>query len=166
VEAQPEHPLCQHPRWDGHPTEKPAPSKAPFYGIILGRIRLNATFGQLDNFQNEPLTFEVVDFPDVNHALLGRLCFAKFMVVPNYTYLKLKMPGPNGVITIEGGLEKAYYGKQDSVPPALASMQEWHQQREELQRRRCLIDRALVRRQTQLAAAKARLAPSSRRLAP
>jgi hypothetical protein len=24
----------------------------------------------------------------------------KFMAVPNYTYLKLKMPGPNGVITI------------------------------------------------------------------
>jgi len=24
------------------------------------------------------------------------------MAVPNYIYLKLKMPGPNGVITIEG----------------------------------------------------------------
>jgi hypothetical protein len=22
------------------------------------------------------------------------------MVIPNYTYLKLKMPGPNGVITV------------------------------------------------------------------
>jgi len=22
------------------------------------------------------------------------------MVIPNYTYLKLKMPGPNGIITI------------------------------------------------------------------
>jgi hypothetical protein len=30
----------------------------------------------------------------------GRPCYAKFMVVPNYTYLKLKMPGPNGVITV------------------------------------------------------------------
>jgi hypothetical protein len=86
----------------------------------LERIRLNATFGQPDNFQNEPLTFEVVDFPDVNHALLGRVCFAMFMVVPNYTYLKLKMPGPNGVITIEGSLEKAYYCKQDSVTQAAA----------------------------------------------
>jgi hypothetical protein len=32
--------------------------------------------------------------------VLGRPCYAKFMVVPNYTYLKLKMPGPNGVITV------------------------------------------------------------------
>ena len=30
------------------------------------------------------------------------------MAVPNYTYLKLKMPGPNGVITIESTYEHAY----------------------------------------------------------
>jgi hypothetical protein len=68
----------------------------------------------------EPLTFEVVDFPDVYHVLLGRPCFSKFMVVPNYTYLKLKMSGPNRVITIEGSLEQAYYCEQDSVAQAAA----------------------------------------------
>ncbi|XP_066308246.1 uncharacterized protein [Miscanthus floridulus] len=30
------------------------------------------------------------------------------MAVPIYTYLKLKMPGPNGVITIESTYEHAY----------------------------------------------------------
>ncbi|XP_066374953.1 uncharacterized protein [Miscanthus floridulus] len=30
------------------------------------------------------------------------------MAVPNYTYLKLKMPGPNDVITIESTYEQAY----------------------------------------------------------
>jgi hypothetical protein len=30
------------------------------------------------------------------------------MVVPNYTYLKLKMPGPNGVITVMPSYEHAY----------------------------------------------------------
>ena len=30
------------------------------------------------------------------------------MVVPNYTYLKLKMPGPNSVITVESMYEHAY----------------------------------------------------------
>jgi hypothetical protein len=30
------------------------------------------------------------------------------MVVPNYTYLKLKMPGPNGVISIGPSYEHAY----------------------------------------------------------
>ena len=46
------------------------------------------------------LTFEVVDFSGSYHAILGRPCYAKFMAVPNYTYLKFKMPGPNGVITV------------------------------------------------------------------
>jgi hypothetical protein len=41
----------------------------------LGRIWLNVTFGQPDNFRKEPLTFEVVDFPRVYHTLLGRPCF-------------------------------------------------------------------------------------------
>ena len=30
------------------------------------------------------------------------------MAVPNYTYLKLKMPGPNGIITVESTYEHAY----------------------------------------------------------
>jgi hypothetical protein len=40
--------------------------------------------------------------------VLGRLRYAKFMVVPNYTYLKLKMPGPKGVITIGPTYRHAY----------------------------------------------------------
>jgi hypothetical protein len=42
----------------------------------------------------------VVGFLGTYHAVLGRLCYAKFMAIPNYTYLKLKMSGPHGVITI------------------------------------------------------------------
>ena len=57
-------------------------------------------FGDHTNFRSEVLAFEVVDFLGSYHAILGRPCYAKFMAVPNYTYLKLKMPGPNGVITI------------------------------------------------------------------
>ena len=30
------------------------------------------------------------------------------MAIPNYTYLKLKMPGPKGVITISSSYEHAY----------------------------------------------------------
>jgi hypothetical protein len=40
--------------------------------------------------------------------VLGRPCYAKFMVVPNYTYLKLKMTGPNGVITVGSTYRHAY----------------------------------------------------------
>jgi hypothetical protein len=37
------------------------------------------------------------------------------MAVPNYTYLKLKMLGLRGVITIEGSFEEAYYCQKDCV---------------------------------------------------
>lgn len=35
-------------------------------------------------------------------------CYSKFMAVPSYGYLKLKMPGPHGVITITGNFWDAY----------------------------------------------------------
>jgi hypothetical protein len=80
---------------------------APFHGIIpgkrvqpLGQLDLPVCFGTPSNFRRETLTFEVVGFRGTYHAVLGRPCYAKFMAVPNYTYLKLKMSGPNGVITV------------------------------------------------------------------
>ena len=54
------------------------------------------------------LTFEVVDFLGSYHGILGRPCYAKFMAVPNYTYLKLKMPGLNGVITVGSTFSHAF----------------------------------------------------------
>jgi hypothetical protein len=30
------------------------------------------------------------------------------MATPNYTYLKLKMPGPNGIITVGTSVQRAY----------------------------------------------------------
>jgi hypothetical protein len=80
---------------------------APFHGIIpgkhvlpLGQFDLPVCFGTPSNFRRETLMFEVVGFRGTYHAVLGRPCYAKFMDVPNYTYLKLKMPSPNGVITV------------------------------------------------------------------
>ena len=85
------------------------PTVAPFHGIMPGQqavplrqIDLPVTFGVPSNFRTETLTFEVVGFDGAYHAVLGRPCYAKFMAVPNYTYLKLKMPGPNGVISVGG----------------------------------------------------------------
>jgi hypothetical protein len=79
------------------------PTRAPFHGIVLGKqakplgqIDLPVTFGDPSNFRTKILTFEVVRFHETYHAILGRLCYAKFMVVPNYTYLKLKMLGLHG----------------------------------------------------------------------
>ena len=35
------------------------------------------------------------------------------MAVPNYTYLNLKLPGPNGVITVSGSFEQAYVSSRE-----------------------------------------------------
>ena len=76
--------------------------------IQLRQIDLPITFRDPTNYRMEILTFEVVGFHGTYHAILGRPCYAKFMVVPNYTYLKLKMPGPSGVITISTSFQHAY----------------------------------------------------------
>jgi hypothetical protein len=50
----------------------------------------------------------MVGFRGTYHAILGRPCYAKFMAVPNYTYVKMKMPGPKGVITVGSSIEHAF----------------------------------------------------------
>ena len=50
----------------------------------------------------------MVRFRGTYHAVLGRPCYAKFMAVPNYTYLKLKMSGPNRVITVSPTYRHTY----------------------------------------------------------
>ena len=65
-------------------------------------------FGNRANFYLEILTFKVVDFLGSYHAILGRPCYAKFMAIPNYTNLKLKMSGPNGVITVGSAFLHAF----------------------------------------------------------
>jgi hypothetical protein len=39
------------------------------------------------------------------HVIPGRPTFPRFMAVPHYTYLVLKMPGPNGIIIVKGSFE-------------------------------------------------------------
>jgi hypothetical protein len=73
----------------------------------MGRIQLEVLFGEKDNYRREPIWFEVVDLNSPYHALLGRPALAKFMVVPHYAYLKMKLPGPRGVITITGCYKKS-----------------------------------------------------------
>jgi len=91
------------------------PVSSPFHSAILGtqayplgQIDLSVTFGDRANFRSEVLTFEVVDFLGSYHTILGWPCYAKFMVILNYTYLKLKMLGPNDIITMGGTFSHAY----------------------------------------------------------
>ena len=73
----------------------------------LGRISLEVVFGNATNFRKETLDFEVVDWKSQYHAILGRPAFARFMAVLHYAYFKLKMPGPHGVITVNGSFVRS-----------------------------------------------------------
>jgi len=67
-------------------------------------VVLPVTFGTLDNYKTWLIKFEVEDFESSYHAILGRLALSKFMAIPHYVYLLLKMPGRAGVLTFRGDL--------------------------------------------------------------
>jgi hypothetical protein len=103
-------------------TSKLTPSKAPFYGIVpgnaahpLGTVVLPVTFGTRENYRTEFIKFEATNFESSYHAILGRPALAKFMAVPHYVYLLLKMPGHSGVLTLQGDLKKSYDCNQEAI---------------------------------------------------
>jgi len=90
------------------------PTHTTFHGIVpgascapMGKIWIDVLFGDRENCRTECLLFEVVDLESPYHALLGRPALAKFMASTHMPYLKMKMPGPNGVITIVGDYKKS-----------------------------------------------------------
>jgi hypothetical protein len=98
------------------------PSKSPFYNIVpstaahpLGTVVLPVTFGTRENYRTEFIKFEVANFESSYHAILGRSALAKFMAVPHYVYLLLKMPGQSGVLTLRGDLKKSYDCNQEAI---------------------------------------------------
>jgi hypothetical protein len=96
-----------------HMLTKSAP---PFYGIVpgnatipLGAVVLPVTFGEnRENDRTEYIKFKVADFKTSYHAILGRPAIAKFMTVPHYTYLVLKMPSPAGVLSLQGDFKISF----------------------------------------------------------
>ena len=91
-------------------------SNTTFEGVIpgvearcRGSLVLEVTFGSPGNFRSEELLFTIAPLQSGYHALLGRMAFARFNAVPHYTYLKLKMPGPRGVITVNGNTEHSLH---------------------------------------------------------
>jgi hypothetical protein len=58
----------------------------------MGHITLSMQFGTTDHYHVDYINFIVSDFEGTCHAILGRPDLAKFMVVPHYVYLLLKMP--------------------------------------------------------------------------
>ena len=97
-------------------------SKAPFYRIVLGNsstpfgsVTLPVTFGTEQNFRTEHIKFDVADIESSYHPILGRSALAKFMVVPHYVYLLLKMPGNTEVLSLRGDLLKSFECDKEAI---------------------------------------------------
>jgi hypothetical protein len=89
-------------------------SDNPLFGIVLtegeyqlGHIYMPVTFGTPENYRTEFLRFEVASFDCGYNAIIGRPGLAKFMGIPHYMYMILKMPGPQGIITVRADFHGA-----------------------------------------------------------
>jgi hypothetical protein len=89
-------------------------SDTPFFGIVLtegeyplGHIYISVTFGTLENYRTKFLRFEVTRFDYGYNAIIGRPKLAKFMAIPHYSYMILKMSGPQGIITVRADFQGA-----------------------------------------------------------
>ena len=89
----------------------------------MGHITLQVIFGNQDNFRKEWITFEVPDFDYSYNAIIGRLGLAKFIAIPHYTYLVLKMPGEHGVISIQGDFKSATECNRTALQAALSDQE-------------------------------------------
>jgi hypothetical protein len=89
-------------------------SDTPFFGIVpiegeypLGHIYMPITFGTSENYRTGFLRFEVASFDYGYNTIIGRPWLAKFMAIPHYTYMILKMSGPQGIITVHADFQGA-----------------------------------------------------------
>jgi hypothetical protein len=84
-------------------------------------VTLPVTFGTKENYRIEYIKIEVAGFESSYHAILGRPALAKFMAVPHYVYLLVKVPGKTGVLTFCGELKKSYGCNQEAIEYTLTT---------------------------------------------
>jgi hypothetical protein len=100
-------------------------SRAPFHSIVpgaaatpVGQITLPVTFGTRENFHMKTIQFEVTDFETTYNAFLGRPLLSKFMAIPHYSYLILKMLGLHGIFSIKGDVKWSFDYDRESCETA------------------------------------------------
>lgn len=66
---------------------------------MLGHIYRLMTFGTSNFFRTKLLHFEVASFNCAYNAIIWQPKLAKFMAIPHYSYLVLKMSGPHDIVS-------------------------------------------------------------------
>jgi hypothetical protein len=98
------------------------PSDNPLYGFggkgtfPVGKIELPLSFGAAPNARSEQVTFDIVDMVYPYNAIMGRGSINKFDAAIHGLYLCMKIPGPQGVITVYGNQQAARNIERDFVP--------------------------------------------------
>jgi hypothetical protein len=74
---------------------------------LLGHLYMSVTFGAPENYRTEFLRFKVARFDCGYNTIIRRPGLAKFMAIPHYPYMILKMPGLQGIIIVRADFQGA-----------------------------------------------------------
>jgi hypothetical protein len=98
------------------------PLDNPLYGFggkgtfPVSKIELPLSFGVAPNARSEQVTFDIVDMVYPYNAIMGRGSINKFEAAIHGLYLCMKIPGPQGAITVYGNQQAARNIERDFVP--------------------------------------------------
>jgi hypothetical protein len=98
------------------------PADNPLYGFRgkgtfpLGKIELPLSFDTTPNATSEHITFDIVDMVYPYNAIIGQGSINKLEATIHGLYLCIKIPGPQGAITIYGDQQVARNIERDFVP--------------------------------------------------
>jgi hypothetical protein len=94
----------------------------PLYGFggkgtfPVGKIELPLSFGIAPNARSEQITLDIVDMVYPYNAIMGRGSINKFEAAIHGLYLCMKIPGPQGAITVYGNQQAAHNIERDFIP--------------------------------------------------
>jgi hypothetical protein len=97
------------------------PSDNPLYGFggkgtfPVGKIELPLSFGVAPNARSEQVTFDIVDMVYPYNAIMGRGSINKFEAAIHGLYLCMKIPCPQGAITVYGNQQAERNIERDFV---------------------------------------------------
>jgi hypothetical protein len=79
------------------------------------------TFGTLEIYRIVFLRFEMARFDCGYNTIIGRPGLAKFMAIPHYPYMILKMLGPQGIITVRADFQGVVECFRGAIQTALTT---------------------------------------------
>lgn len=94
----------------------------PRITMPIGQMSLMVTSGTRDNYRTKSVIFDVAELELPYNGIMGRPALTKLMAAPYYAYLTVKMPGPQGPITVPADLQSSVRCAQKLRLAAVASV--------------------------------------------